>query len=132
MSSSATCDHQGPDPAEQKEFDAALARIMQHLGVCTQIELSEKFGIRQSSISDAKKRASIPDSWLIRLVRDHSLNPLWVMRGSGAKFLVPQDEAPLTPDFENALRNAPATMLLRVLAYRMNRPDITVGNGGAA
>lgn len=143
--SSATCDtnkgvvapREVEVPSAQRgvqgnEFETTLSRIMQSVGVRTQAELGETFGIRQSSISDAKRRSSIPDSWLIKLVTDHSLNPIWVLRGTGAKYLVPQDQAPLPPCFENTLLNVPASMLLRILACRMNRPDITVTEGGAA
>ena len=143
MNSSATCENSNghvPDGG----FDAVLSRIMNALGVRTQVELGVRLGIRQPTISDARRRDSVPDSWLVRLVADHSLNPVWVLRGSGAKYLVPLDEDPQGshssqeshssqgPDFENVLRNAPASVLLRVLAVRMNRPDIRIMEGALA
>lgn len=128
---SATCD-ENQGAIAPREFDEVLSRIMQAVGVRTQAELGETFGVRQSSISDAKRRSSIPDSWLIKLVTAYSLNPIWVLRGTGAKYLVPQDEPPLPPCFEKTLINAPASMLLRILACRMNRPDITITEGGEA
>lgn len=125
--SSATCRQ------PYSSFDEAMERIKAVTNTSTQAALAEKLGIRQSSISDAKRRGSIPDRWLVVLVTGYSINPIWIWRGTGGKYLVPRGEAPLPPDFENLLKNAPAGMLLRVLAVRMNRPDIQViETGGEA
>ena len=43
---------------ERHEFDAAYARICEVCGMKTQTELSAYLGIRQSSISDAKRRVA--------------------------------------------------------------------------
>jgi len=59
-------------------FDEALERIKRATGARTQVELAAILGIRQSSISDAKRRRSIPADWLIKLYRSHGLNPDWV------------------------------------------------------
>ena len=45
---------------ERHEFDAAYARICEVCDMKTQTELSAYLGIRQSSISDAKRRMMIP------------------------------------------------------------------------
>ena len=45
---------------ERHEFDAAYARICEVCGAKTQTALSAYLGIRQSSISDAKKRMVVP------------------------------------------------------------------------
>lgn len=69
-------------------FDAAMARILSITGTRTQVELAEQLGIRQSSISDAKRRQSIPDAWLISLYRLRQANPDWIMTGEGMPYLV--------------------------------------------
>lgn len=131
----ATCNTGTPAPLPQQDFDSVMSRITAVLGVKTQIEVAGRFGVRQSTISDAKRRNSVPDSWLLRLLRDHNLNPLWVLTGTGAQYLVPDDAPPTTAqvlhDVEACLKTAPVAPLLRELAHRMRRPDIRVLEGAA-
>ena len=68
-------------------FDAAFDRIKQATGMRTQVEIAKLLDIRQSSISDAKRRQSIPDSWLIKLYQIYNLNPNWVIDGEQPQFL---------------------------------------------
>ena len=110
----------------REQFEAAIRRIMRAVGARTQVELAGKMDIRQSSISEAVRRGSIPDTWLLRLVIKHSLNPLWVLHGTGSKHLTANDAAPPVPDYERILGNAPVPHLLRALARRLNRPDIVI------
>ncbi len=71
----------------QEEFAAAYQRVLESFAVKTQVELSQLMGVRQSSISDAKRRCRIPDSWLLALVEKQSVNPRWILSGDGEKYL---------------------------------------------
>ena len=51
-------------------FDEAFDRIKKATGMRTQVEIAKLLDIRQSSISDAKRRQSIPDSWLNQALSD--------------------------------------------------------------
>ncbi len=79
---------------ERHEFDAAYARICKVCGMKTQTELSAFLGIRQSSISDAKRRMMIPAAWLLTLLTREGVNPAWILTGGGSKFLVPASLPP--------------------------------------
>lgn len=68
-------------------FDEAFDRIKKATGMRTQVEIAKLLDIRQSSISDAKRRQSIPDSWLIKLYQIYNLNPNWVIDGETPQFL---------------------------------------------
>lgn len=91
--------------AANARFEAAMRRIQAVTGTRTQVELAKLLDIRQSSVSDAKKRASIPDAWLVRLVKDFAANPTWVLSGEETPYLrrdtdraapdgAPRDEGP--------------------------------------
>ena len=69
------------------DFAEAVGRIQNVTGCRTQSELAKFLGIRQSSISDAKKRGSIPSDWLLTMWRKKGLNPDWILNGTGAKFV---------------------------------------------
>lgn len=69
------------------DFEEAFERIQDVTGCCTQLELAQLIGVRQSSISDAAKRKSISSNWLLCLVRRYDLNPDWVLYGAEPKYL---------------------------------------------
>lgn len=73
--------------AASRIFDTAMERIRATTGLRTQVELAAALDIRQSSISDARRRDSIPDSWLVKLLLDYGLSPLWIESGQGAVYL---------------------------------------------
>lgn len=74
-------------------FEEAYQRVFEVFGVRTQTELAEKLEIRQSSISDAKKRKSIPDGWLIKAIVEEGVHPRWIMTGQGGKYAVASDQS---------------------------------------
>lgn len=74
------------------EFDDIMMRIRKETGARTQVELAAMLGIRQSSISDAKRRGSVPADWQLKLLEGYGMNPLWLMTGQGARYLVPSED----------------------------------------
>jgi hypothetical protein len=62
-------------------FEDAYARIQAATRTRTQTEIANLLGIKQSSISDAKKKNTIPDGWLVSLYRSMGLEPDWVLYG---------------------------------------------------
>lgn len=62
-------------------FEDAYARIQAATRTRTQTEIANLLGIKQSSISDAKKKNTIPDGWLVTLYRSCGLEPDWVLYG---------------------------------------------------
>jgi|GEM_PF-862647 len=86
-------------------FLGAMDRIQETTNLHTQSALAACLNIRQSSISDAKRRDSIPDSWLVGLYEKYELNPTWIKTGEGAAYLTgdpdrtgpAREPAPLPP-----------------------------------
>ena len=66
-----------------------LARVFAAAECRRQVELAEFLGIRQSFISDAKKRQAIPADWLVTLLRLKGINPEWILTGLGPVRLGP-------------------------------------------
>lgn len=59
-------------------FNDIYKRILHVANVQTQMELAHILDISQSSISDAKRRQSIPSDWLIKLYDKFRVNPDWL------------------------------------------------------
>lgn len=68
-------------------FEDVYARILAVTNCQTQVELAEVLGIRQSSVSDAKRRGTVPAEWLITLLQLFGVNPDWILTGQAARFL---------------------------------------------
>ncbi len=63
-----------------------LERFLMASECCTQLELANFLGIRQSFISDAKRRGIIPADWLDFLKKTKGINPEWVLTGTPPQY----------------------------------------------
>lgn len=80
------------------------------------MELAEVLDIRQSSISDAKRRSSVPAEWFMKLFERFGLNPAWLKSGDGPKYL--------HPGMGYAPADEPAALLaLQESAAQYNEPE---------
>ena len=73
-------------------MNTMLRRVFEAAGCRTQTELAVFLGIRQSSVSDAKRRQVIPAEWLVTLLRQRNVHPDWVLTGAEPRFLMPVDK----------------------------------------
>lgn len=123
----------GYNPERISQFLGAMARILQVTGARTQVELAEFLGVKQSSISDAKRRYSIPAQWYMTLLAKRGINPLWVEKGVGARHVLgpqaelslpPLDSLPVEPAQTGMEESAPKRDALPVLirAYSIRCP----------
>lgn len=75
--------------AKPIDLAAVMARIFTATGCRTQRELGKLLGVQQSSIACAVLRRSVPDRWLLWLLREKGINPDWILSGQGARLLLP-------------------------------------------
>ena len=64
-------------------FEAVYARMLFAANVRTQTELANILGMKQASISDAKRRGCIPADWCMRLYDSHGVRVDWQRFGKG-------------------------------------------------
>lgn len=65
------------------QFDSFLKRVFEATGITSQTELASALNINRSAITQARKKDSIPDKWILQLYRSFGLNPDWIETGSG-------------------------------------------------
>jgi len=70
-----------PEGSSASLFEAGFERLRITLGFKNQKELADILEIRQSSISDAKRRDVIPADWAMKLLRKERINPHWIYVG---------------------------------------------------
>ena len=79
------------------DFESAIKRVFEAAGCRTQAELGDFLQVRQSSVSDAKRRKSIPAEWLVKLFEKKRISPTWVLYGEGGKHFVASDSRQTLP-----------------------------------
>jgi len=77
----------------QRKFDIFLQRVFEATGMTSQNELASALKINRSAITQARKKDSIPDKWILKLYRSFGLNPDWLETGTGRSFLKQSAEA---------------------------------------
>jgi len=68
-------------------FNTFFVRASSALGFTTLSELAAILNVNRSSITQARKKDSVPANWLLALFRNHGLNPDWLAGGSGSPWL---------------------------------------------
>jgi phage repressor protein C with HTH and peptisase S24 domain len=68
-------------------FESFLQRVFEATGITSQTELASVLKINRSAITQARKKNSIPDKWILQLYKTFGLNPDWVETGSGPTFI---------------------------------------------
>ena len=114
-------------------YKKTIERIKAVTHTRTQTALAEILEIRQSSISDAKRRQSVPGAWYMTLFEKLGVNPDWLKSGIGPVYLRTEvgyipgdgDGKPLAP----GLLGSPLSQPALVTMYAMRGDD--TGNGTA-
>ena len=68
------------------KFESFLKRVFEATGITSQTELASALNINRSAITQARKKDSIPDKWILQLYRSFGLNPDWVETGISHNF----------------------------------------------
>ncbi len=68
-------------------FDSFLKRVYEATGLSSQSDLASALQVNRSAITQARKKNTIPDKWILKLYRIYGLNPEWVDSGKGQTFL---------------------------------------------
>ena len=76
-------------------FQDSYNRILQSTGLRTQTEVAALLGVKQSSVSEAKRRDRIPNPWLMTLFSRRGLNPSWIRTGEGPQYVEGTDTPPM-------------------------------------
>ncbi len=71
----------------QNDFNAQFRRVFEAAECNTQVELAALLEVKQSSISDAKRRETVPPEWFLKLFDKKRINPDWIRYGAGVKYL---------------------------------------------
>lgn len=111
-------------PKTRADYLAAMERIKRVTGVTTQAQLAAELGVWQGSISESKRRGTIPAEWLLKLLRTHKVLPDWILTGQGPATLQgvhPPAPTPLDDELKTLTDKVDAAMAAITDALRAAR-----------
>jgi phage repressor protein C with HTH and peptisase S24 domain len=76
-------------------FNQVIQRVFKATGIESQTELARILQVNRSAVTQARKKGTVPDRWLLLLFREYGLSPEWLETGVGRVFLKqsPKDES---------------------------------------
>lgn len=83
---------------DSSSFDEIFRRFQSVTGTSTQQELADVLGIKQSTISESKKRGTVPPGWFLVLFEMRGVNPDWLKQGKGPIYLRTEDGSYMEPE----------------------------------
>lgn len=104
------------------QFEKMYERIQTATKTQTQVELAKLLNIQQSSISDAKRRGSIPPDWVLKLFENHKVNPNWIKYGQ-EPMLLPEGSLESIPK-DQLFSCASLGALISELIMRLSPDDL--------
>lgn len=78
--------------SQNDAVDEQIKRISLATGIKSQQDLARLLGVRQTAISDARRRGIMPYNWLLTLLISKGINPDWVRSGQGKIFIASLDQ----------------------------------------
>lgn len=105
------------------QFSRQMERILQATGSGTLHGLASLLGFPLSHISDAKRRGSIPTSWLTRLCRVENVDIRWILTGKTSGHVFAQNRHEHLAEYKNeneVLRKVSSRALAEELLRRIS------------
>lgn len=97
-------------------FEDIYGRVLEAAGAETQMDLARRLGIRQSSVSDAKKKKRVPASWILALCIEGGWNPRWLLNGEPPRRLIAAESGA-----DAALEDADGLAIVPVASNELKR-----------
>lgn len=73
-------------------FEIFFERVSQATGLRTLSDLADMLRVNRSAVTQARKKDSVPATWLLHLYRQRGLNPDWLEGGPGPDIVAPDPQ----------------------------------------
>ena len=83
------------------KFDIFIRRAFEALKISSQNRLAILLGINRAGITQAKKKGSVPDKWILALFRNYGINPDWIETGKGKMFIAERGGSVVVPEYKS-------------------------------
>ena len=83
------------------KFNLFIRRAFQALQISSQNKLAIFLGVNRAGITQAKKKGTVPEKWILELYRKYGVNPDWIETGKGKIFIVERDGSAIVPEYKS-------------------------------
>jgi phage repressor protein C with HTH and peptisase S24 domain len=83
------------------KFDLFMRRAFQALQISSQNKLAILLGVNRAGITQAKKKGTVPEKWILELYRKYGVNPDWIETGKGKMFIVERNGSAIVPEYKS-------------------------------
>ena len=83
------------------KFDIFITRTFEALKISSQNRLAILLGINRAGITQAKKKGTVPDKWILSLYRNYGINPDWIETGKGKMFIAERGGSVVAPEYKS-------------------------------
>ncbi len=84
------------------KFGIFIRRAFEALQISSQNKLAILLGINRAGITQAKKKGTVPEKWILALYRKYGINPDWIETGKGKMFIAERDGSDIGPKYKSA------------------------------
>ncbi len=83
------------------KFDIFIRRAFEALQISSQNKLAILLGINRAGITQAKKKGTVPEKWILELYRKYGINPDWIETGKGKMFIAERGGSVIAPKYKS-------------------------------
>jgi len=84
------------------KYDIFIRRAFEALQISSQNKLAIILGINRAGITQAKKKGTVPEKWILELYRKYGINPDWIETGKGKMVIAERDGSAIVPKYKSA------------------------------
>ncbi|MDP2643409.1 MAG: S24 family peptidase [Desulfobacterales bacterium] len=84
------------------KFDIFIRRAFEALQISSQNKLAILLGVNRAGITQAKKKGTVPEKWILELYRKYGINPDWIESGKGKMLIAERDGSVVFPKYKTA------------------------------
>jgi len=83
------------------KFGVFIRRASEALQISSQNKLAILLGINRAGITQAKKKGTVPEKWILELYRKYGINPDWIETGKGKMFIAERGGSVIAPKYKS-------------------------------
>ncbi len=83
------------------KFSIFIRHAFEALQISSQNKLAILLGINRAGITQAKKKGTVPEKWILELYRKYGINPDWIETGKGKMFIAERDGSVIVPKYKS-------------------------------
>ena len=83
------------------KFQLFIRRAFEALQISSQNRLAILLGVNRAGITQAKRKGTVPEKWILELYRKYGVNPDGIETGKGKMYIAERDSSTIVPEYKS-------------------------------